>query len=114
MNTTNGDQPNGTVEGFLTFPHRVRIQVFQMLWPQEREALFAKLRQLRELPREKWEEQQALPLEAPSQDTFLVPVTDDMLVYFTPQPDGTWRVDDLISQEELDGFPPTQPENAPR
>ncbi len=101
MRTTNSTS-NGTVEGFLTLPHRIRIKVFEMMSPKERKALFAKLRQLRKLPREQWEEQEVSPLESPHEETYLVPFHEQLLVYFTPLADDTWRVDDITSVEALD------------
>ena len=44
----------------------------------------------------------AYPLDGPLQGSFVVPFTDELNVYLTPQPDGTLHVDDIISQERLD------------
>jgi hypothetical protein len=86
----------------LTWHWHARIEVEDHLSPDERAALLGKLRQLHDLPRERWEEQEAYPLQEPLQATYLVPFNDEYSVYFTPQPDGKFHVEDIVSQERLD------------
>ena len=81
--------------------HRRADPALYSLSPAERESLLAKFAALRNLPPERWAEQGVRKLR-PDNPLRLVPFTSELLVFFTPQPEGGFLIEDFVSQGFLD------------
>ena len=102
MSATHDVSTNGTTDGFLTWHWSTRLHVLDSMRADQRDALITKLRQLHDLPRERWEELEAYPMAEPIQTMYITPFTEDLYVYFTPKPDGTFYVEAFTTQASLD------------
>jgi hypothetical protein len=102
MSPTN--QTNGATDDLfypIDYPAWAQLDVMR---PADREALRARLSELRALPRERWEEHGVLDLTHREPGKYAVFFGKDGIAWVIAQPDGRFRVDFLGSQTTLREF----------
>jgi hypothetical protein len=99
MSPTN--QTNGTTDDlFYPADYGAEIQL-EVMRPSDREALRARLSELRALPREQWEDHGVIDLTDRLPGKYAMFFGEDGIAWVLPQPDGRFCVSGLGSQKTL-------------
>jgi hypothetical protein len=102
MSPTN--QTNGTTDDlFYPADYGAEVQL-EVMRPADRQALRARLSELRALPRERWEDRDVIDMTPRQPGKYAVFFGEDGIAWVIPQPDGRFRVTGLGSQKTLEEF----------
>ncbi len=98
------DLTNGTANDLLypaDYPAEMQLDTIR---PDDRLALRTRLSELKGIPRERWEEHDATDLGPALPGQYFVNFGAGLIAFFTPQPDGRFRIEGLGSQKTLEEF----------
>jgi hypothetical protein len=93
--------------------HRRALSAVDLLSPEERQAVWRKFAALRELPGERWS-QERVRRTKPDGQVFVVPVTPNLLVFFSILPENGFLIEDFVRPGRLEQFFGRHPESVPQ